>query len=70
MAAPGDWSPPRIVAPPGPAPVVVGEMAQVRASWRRERRARRGRHVWPALVVLLCLVVVGCTVALGHLLRF
>ncbi|MHA3704039.1 hypothetical protein ACXR2U_17865 [Jatrophihabitans sp. YIM 134969] len=65
-----DWSPPRIVDPRAPAPIVLGEMAEVRRTWRRQRRERLGRRVWPALVALLLAVIVTAVVLLGILLEF
>jgi hypothetical protein len=65
-----DWSAPRIVDPHAPEPITLGEMAQVRRTWRAQRRARMGRKVWPAFVVLLFAVVVTAVVLLVLVLRF
>ncbi len=65
-----DWSPPRIVAPHAPEPILTGEMAEVRRSWRRQRRARLARAVWPAFVVLLIAVIVASAVLLVLVLEF
>jgi hypothetical protein len=65
-----DWSPPRIVEPHAPEPVVLGEMAAVRQSWRAQRRERMGRRIWPAVVVLLLAVIITSVVLLGVLMRF
>lgn len=71
MTSPADdWSPPRIVDPHAPEPIVLGEMAAVRKSWRRQRRERLGRRVWPAIVVLLFAVIVTAVVLLVILLQF
>ena len=71
MSVPADdWSPPRIVDPHAPPPIVLGEMAAVRRSWREQRRARLGRRVWPVLVALLLAVIVTAVVLLTVLLRF
>lgn len=70
MSPVDDWSPARIVDPHAPEPVVLGEMADVRRTWRQQRRQRMGRKVWPAFVVLLVLVIAGSAVLLGVLLEF
>ena len=70
MSPADDWSPPRIVDPHAPEPIVLGEMAHVRRAWREQRRARLGRRVWPAFVVVLLLVIAAAVVLLGMVLEF
>lgn len=65
-----DWSAPRLVDPHAPEPIALGEMAAVRASWRRQRWERMGRWVWPAVVVLLLAVIITAVVLLVLLLEF